>query len=85
MSLGSPYGIEKSISIGNIMNIVDQEIISTADINPGNSGGPLVNSFGEVIGTNTWKKVDASGINVARSVQLLCSSLVNCSEPFWAD
>jgi S1-C subfamily serine protease len=85
MSLGSPYGIEKSISIGNIMNIVDQEIISTADINPGNSGGPLVNSFGEVIGTNTWKKVDASGINVARSVQLLCSSLVNCVEPFWTD
>jgi hypothetical protein len=85
MSLGSPYGIEKSISIGNIMNIVDQEIISTADINPGNSGGPLVNSFGEVIGTNTWKRVDASGINVARSVQLLCSSLVNCAEPFWTD
>lgn len=85
MSLGSPYGIEKSISIGNIMNIVDQEIISTADINPGNSGGPLVNSFGEVIGTNTWKRVDASGINVARSVQLLCSSLVNCTEPFWTE
>jgi len=83
MALGSPYGIEKSISIGNIMNIVDQEIISTADINPGNSGGPLVNSFGEVIGTNTWRRIDATGINVARSVQLLCISLVSCSEPFW--
>jgi len=83
MALGSPYGIEKSISIGNIMNIVDQEIISTADINPGNSGGPLVNSFGEVIGTNTWRLIDATGINVARSAQLLCISLVNCTEPFW--
>lgn len=83
MSLGSPYGLEKSISIGNIMNIVDQEIISTADINPGNSGGPLVNSFGEVIGTNTWKRTDASGINVARSVQLLCAELVSCDEPYW--
>ena len=83
MALGSPYGIEKSISIGNVMNILDQEIISTADINPGNSGGPLVNSFGEVIGTNTWKLLDASGINVARSVQLLCISLVSCTEPFW--
>jgi S1-C subfamily serine protease len=83
MSLGSPYGLEKSISIGNIMNIVGQEIISTADINPGNSGGPLVNSFGEVMGTNTWKRTDASGINVARSVQLLCTSLVKCDEPFW--
>jgi S1-C subfamily serine protease len=83
MSLGSPYGIEKSISIGNIMNIVDQEIISTAEINPGNSGGPLVNSFGEVIGTNTWYKGDGRGINVARSVQLLCEKLVACTTPFW--
>jgi S1-C subfamily serine protease len=83
MSLGSPYGLEKSISIGNIMNIVDQEIISTAEINPGNSGGPLVNSFGEVIGTNTWYRGDGRGINVARSVQLLCEKLVACTTPFW--
>lgn len=85
MSLGSPFGLEKSISIGNIMNIVDNQIISTAPINPGNSGGPLVNSFGEVIGTNTWKLIDpeADGINVAGSVQLLCDLLVNCKEDYW--
>jgi S1-C subfamily serine protease len=83
MALGSPFGIEKSISIGNIMNVVDQQIISTAPINPGNSGGPLVNSFGEVIGTNTWKLNGADGINVAKSVQLLCSNLVACTTPFW--
>ena len=84
MALGSPYGIEKSISIGNIMNVVDKEIISTAPINPGNSGGPLVNSFGEVIGTNTWKLLGgASGINVARSVSLLCVKLVVCTNEIW--
>ena len=85
MSLGSPYGLEKSISIGNIMNVVDDQIISTAPINPGNSGGPLVNSFGEVIGTNTWKRIDAEsdGINVAGSVQLLCDALVSCTKDFW--
>jgi S1-C subfamily serine protease len=83
MALGSPFGIEKSISIGNVMNIVDDQIISTAPINPGNSGGPLVNSFGEIIGTNTWKLEGADGINVAMSVQLLCEVLVNCLEPFW--
>jgi S1-C subfamily serine protease len=83
--LGSPYGIEKSISIGNIMNVVEDQIISTAPINPGNSGGPLVNSFGEVIGTNTWKRIDAEsdGINVAGSVQLLCDALVSCTKDFW--
>lgn len=85
MSLGSPFGLEKSISIGNIMNIVENQIISTAPINPGNSGGPLVNSFGEVIGTNTWKlkSDDADGINVAGSVQLLCESLVSCTQDYW--
>ena len=83
MALGSPFGIEKSISIGNIMNVVDDQVISTAPINPGNSGGPLVNSFGEIIGTNTWQLKGADGINVAMSVQLLCESLVNCATPFW--
>lgn len=83
MALGSPFGIEKSISIGNIMNVVEDQVISTAPINPGNSGGPLVNSFGEIIGTNTWKLKGADGINVAMSVQLLCKSLVNCATPFW--
>lgn len=83
MALGSPYGIEKSISIGNVMNEVDNEIISTADINPGNSGGPLVNSFGQVMGTNTWKRLDASGFNVARGVQLFCAALVVCDTSFW--
>lgn len=85
MSLGSPYGLEKSISIGNVMNLVEDQIISTAPINPGNSGGPLVNSFGEVIGTNTWKLIEAEsdGINVAGSVQLLCDVLVSCTKDFW--
>jgi S1-C subfamily serine protease len=83
MSLGSPFGLENSISIGNIMNLLEGQVISTAPINPGNSGGPLVNSFGQVIGTNTWKLKGADGINVAKDVQLLCAELVSCDEPFW--
>ena len=83
MSLGSPFGLENSISIGNIMNLMEGEVISTAPINPGNSGGPLVNSFGQVMGTNTWKLKGADGINVAKDVQLLCVELVSCNKPFW--
>jgi hypothetical protein len=85
MALGSPFGIEKSVSIGNVMNVLENEIISTAPINPGNSGGPLVNSFGQVIGTNTWKLKGADGFNVAKSVNLLCEALVVCSELIWND
>ena len=83
MALGSPFGIEKSISIGNVMNVLEKQIVSTAPINPGNSGGPLVNSFGEVMGTNTWKLRGADGFNVAKSVSLLCESLVVCNDPIW--
>jgi len=83
MSLGSPFGLENSISIGNIMNLMEGEVISTAPINPGNSGGPLVNSFGQVVGTNTWKLKGADGINVAKDIQLLCVELVSCNKPFW--
>lgn len=70
MALGSPFGIEKSVSIGNVMNVLENQIISTAPINPGNSGGPLVNSFGQVIGTNTWKLKGADGFNVCNERKL---------------
>ena len=83
MALGSPFGLEKSISIGNVMNILENQIVSTAPINPGNSGGPLVNSFGQVMGTNTFKVRGADGFNVAKSANLLCESLVVCDDPIW--
>lgn len=83
MALGSPFGLEKSISIGNVMNILENQIVSTAPINPGNSGGPLVNSFGQVMGTNTFKVRGADGFNVAKSASLLCESLVVCTDPIW--
>jgi S1-C subfamily serine protease len=83
MALGSPFGLEKSISIGNVMNILDKQVVSTAPINPGNSGGPLVNSFGEVMGTNTFKVRGADGFNVAKSASLLCVALVVCDDPIW--
>jgi S1-C subfamily serine protease len=63
MALGSPYGFERSISLGIISNArrffegaehpFNNWIQTDAAINPGNSGGPLVNTRGEVIGINT--------------------------------
>lgn len=79
MAIGSPFGLEKSVSLGNVMNVLTDEVISTAPINPGNSGGPLVNSFGEVMGTNTAYLPDAQSINIAVSNDLLCSKLVDCA------
>ncbi len=64
-ALGSPYGLQKSITFGilsakerrginNPRNSIYQEFLqSDAAVNPGNSGGPLVNAEGKVIGINT--------------------------------
>jgi len=79
MALGSPLGLENSVSTGNVMNTISEGyIISTAPINPGNSGGPLVNSRGEVMGTNTFYLRNTQSFNFASDVDLLCKSLVDC-------
>ncbi|NCT83579.1 MAG: DegQ family serine endoprotease [Comamonadaceae bacterium] len=59
MAIGSPFGLENSVTAG----IISAKQRDTGDllpliqtdvaINPGNSGGPLVNLRGEVIGINS--------------------------------
>ncbi len=65
-ALGSPFGLEKSITFGIVSakerrggisgrrQSIYQEFLQTdAAVNPGNSGGPLVNADGEIVGINT--------------------------------
>ena len=62
LAIGSPFGLEQTVTMGIIsatgragMGITDYEYFLQTDaaINPGNSGGPLVNLRGQVIGVNT--------------------------------
>lgn len=67
MALGSPFGLDNSVSTGIISGlgrsnmVQDNAQISTyvnliqtdAAVNPGNSGGALVNEAGQLIGINT--------------------------------
>lgn len=68
IAVGSPFGLENSVTIGHVSAIgrpgqasdgrqaprLYAGMIQTdASINPGNSGGPLVNIHGDVIGVNT--------------------------------
>ncbi len=59
IAVGSPYGLDQTVTMGVIsakgrdITIPVNLIQTDAAINPGNSGGPLVNSNGEVIGINT--------------------------------
>jgi serine protease Do len=63
-ALGSPYGLDRSLTVGIVSaksrrssNYISrspyQEYLQTdAAVNPGNSGGPLVNIEGEIVGIN---------------------------------
>jgi len=63
-ALGSPYGLERSLTFGivsaksrrsasHVSGSPYQEYLQTdAAVNPGNSGGPLVNIDGQIVGIN---------------------------------
>lgn len=64
MALGSPFGFQRSISLGIISNAqryigfeseykYNTWIQTDAAINPGNSGGPLIDTQGRIVGINT--------------------------------
>jgi serine protease Do len=60
-ALGSPLGLENSVSMGIVSAVgrqleLDDPMVyiqTDAPINPGNSGGPLVDTNGRVVGINT--------------------------------
>ncbi|MBA63919.1 MAG: hypothetical protein CMJ76_16310 [Planctomycetaceae bacterium] len=74
-AMGSPFGLEQSITLGIIsathrtakVGTLYQDFLQTdAAVNPGNSGGPLVNEDGRLIGVNTAIVGDAyQGISFA--------------------
>lgn len=67
MSIGSPFGLDQSVSQGIVSSLYRSTMLQDADqntiytnliqtdaaINPGNSGGALVNAEGELIGINS--------------------------------
>jgi len=72
MALGSPFGFQRSISLGIVSNSerylgfeseykYNTWIQTDASINPGNSGGPLINTDGKIVGINTLG-IDGSGL-----------------------
>ncbi|HZU87049.1 MAG TPA: trypsin-like peptidase domain-containing protein, partial [Anaerolineaceae bacterium] len=78
VALGSPFGLQNSMSTGIISGLkrtletgglsISGMIQTDAAINPGNSGGPLLNLQGQVIGVNTAIESDlgqSSGVGYA--------------------
>jgi serine protease Do len=80
IAIGSPFGIDQTVTLGIISALGRERNDSTfhnkidliqtdAAINPGNSGGPLLNIAGEVIGINTAIRADAQNISFAIPVE----------------
>jgi serine protease Do len=68
-ALGSPEGLENSVTMGVVSSVERQAdpsrpmvyIQTDAPINPGNSGGPLVDIDGHVVGINTFILTSGGG------------------------
>lgn len=77
IAIGSPFGLEGTLTQGVISNLTDRYFQTDAAINPGNSGGPLLDLEGHVLGVNTWK-ADGEGIGIAHRISLVCQRLAVC-------
>jgi len=79
IAIGTPEGLEFTVTRGIVSAVREQgKLIQTdAAINPGNSGGPLMNSYGCVIGVNTFIYKANQGLNFAISSKRLLSFLEN--------
>jgi serine protease Do len=89
IAIGSPFGLEQTVTVGVIsatgrseVGIVPYEnfVQTDASINPGNSGGPLLNFRGQVIGINTAIVSTGQGIGFAIPIniaQRVASTLVS--------
>ena len=52
-TIGSPYGLQNTLSEGIVSGLRTNEIQISAPISPGSSGGALINEYGEVVGITT--------------------------------
>jgi hypothetical protein len=65
LTIGSPLGLENSLSIGIVSGIRNDLIQISAAISPGSSGGGLFNKYGKLIGITTSKMVGGENLNFA--------------------
>lgn len=92
VAIGSPFGLEQSVSVGIISGRGRRDIAPSgreglydfmqtdASINPGNSGGPLLNLYGEAIGINSAVNAAGSGIGFAIPINMVKRLLPSLKE-----
>jgi S1-C subfamily serine protease len=88
VAIGSPLGLENSISDGIISGFRDDSkgrswVQTTAPASHGNSGGPLLTMDEKVAGVVTWKATAGENLNFAVPSKLVATLLSNSTvRPF---
>ena len=75
--VGSPYGLEGTVTTGVVSRVTSKLIQTDAAANPGNSGGPALDRSGHVIGVLV-SGILGSGLSFAVPIARVCSSLRGC-------
>jgi putative serine protease PepD len=78
--IGSPFGLEGSVSTGVASGMRFGYLQFSAPISPGSSGGPVLNMEGDVVGVAVMKVVagGAEGLSFAVPIRDVCERLVGC-------
>jgi S1-C subfamily serine protease len=74
--IGSPYGLEGTVTSGVVSRVTYDEIQTDAAANPGNSGGPAVDRQGDVVGI--LLAGGGENLNFAVPIQRACVKVRRC-------
>ena len=55
----------------------DYRVTAIDNLSSGNSGGPLIDNEGNVVGVNTWSRIDEQ-YNIAVSLDAFCTKILEC-------
>lgn len=75
--VGSPYGLEGTVTQGVVSRVTYDQIQTDAAANPGNSGGPAVDREGRVVGI--LLAGGAQNLNFAVPIQRACVVVRSCA------
>jgi hypothetical protein len=70
-ALGSPKGLELTLSDGIISSYRNEDIQITAPISPGSSGGALLSDNGALLGITTFKVAGGENLNFAIDIHAI--------------
>jgi S1-C subfamily serine protease len=74
--IGSPFGLEGSVTRGVVSRVTREAIQTDAAANPGNSGGPAIDARGRVVGVLVGG--GGENVNFAVPIRQVCAKLRDC-------